>query len=151
MKIAQKIKKITKVLKKNKSDRVYIYDEEVEALHQSKFLRVYAALGFIHLPKRQKYNPERHNLKSRPSSANPATFLNPATPRPVTSSPAPSFSTMIEEDCEEELEVITLEADLPPKTDEGDQDEPLPVVIAWEYPEEEMPVFLSIGYLHQGY
>ena len=145
MKIAQKMKKITKVLRKNKPDRVYIYDEEVEALHHSKFLRFYSALGFIHIPKRQKYDPESHNQSSRPSTA------RPATPHPITSSPAPSCSTLIEEDFEEVVEVITLEADLPPKADEGDQVEPLPVVIAWEYPEEEMPVFLSIGYLHQGY
>ena len=133
MKMSKTLKKVTKCFRKKRSDRVYVYDEEVEAYRRSRFARFYGALGFIHVPRREKYQPE---VRVRESPL-----------------PLPSRSTSVEgEEWEVEgVEVLTLEGDLPPRTEEGEQLEPLPVIIAWEYPEEQMPVFLDFHYFDRGY
>ena len=61
--------------KEEKSDRVYIYDEE--SLHRSKFLKFYSALGFIHTPQRQEYDPETHHQSSlhRTAHVSPSSHL----------------------------------------------------------------------------
>jgi hypothetical protein len=45
-----------------------------------------------------------------------------------------------------ELEEIDLEQEVERDESLGDQEEPLPLIIAFEYPEEEMPVWFHLGY-----
>ena len=108
MKMSKTLKKVTKCFRKKRSDRVYVYDEEVEAYRRSRFARFYGALGFIHVPRRERYQPEVRE--------SPLPLLSP--------------STSVEWEVEG-VEVLTLEGDLPPRTEEGEQLEPLPVIIAW--------------------
>ena len=61
---------------------------------------------------------------------------------------SPSSETWEDQDCdftdlEEDLEVIILGEDLPPVESEGSQEEPLPLLVAWE---ESEPRFFYLGY-----
>ena len=137
------LKKVSKTLRRKKSDRVYVFDEEVEAYRKSRFIRFYSAIGFIHAPKREKYDPEKF-----PSTAQSP---RPRSPRPRSPRPRSPCNTIRPEQEEEEVEVVTLGRDLPPRPEEGEPWDPLPVIIAWEYPEEDMPVFLDFHYLDRGF
>ena len=134
MKVAKTLK--TMLRRRKNKDRVYVYDEEVECIHRSAFMKVFSAIGFVHLPKRQKYQPE---TLPKPSKLNtPPTTLH-------------TGDMHLEDVLEEDIEVINLGDSLPPNPLEGQPWDPMAIVIAWEYPEEEMPVFLDFHYLGYGY
>ena len=104
MKVVKTLKTVLRRMKNR--DRVYVYDEEVECIHRSTFMRVYSAIGFVHLPKRQKYQP----------ATSPTVF---------TSLYSSSTSGCVSPGCsvlEEDIDVITLGDDIPPRA----------IIIAWE-------------------
>ena len=126
---------------------MYVYDPDLEHYRKSWFLKFYSALGCIHLPKPEKYNPDSFtdisgldkpaNLKEDPSTTN--------LPFQRVQSSCEAYTEDLDF-VEDDLEVISLEEDLPPVESEGDQESPLAMLIAWEYPEEEMPKFFYLGY-----
>ena len=127
--------------RKRNRDRVYVYDPDLEHYRTSWFLRFYSALGCINIPQPEKYQPgEFTNIFS--STEDKETSTTPS----FQNLQSTSGSGNLLEDEDEDLEVITLGEDLPPVESEGDQDYPLAMLIAWEYPEEEMPKFFYLGY-----
>ena len=47
---------------------------------------------------------------------------------------------------EADLETITLDGDISSDETEGEQECPLAMLIAWEFPEEQVPQFFYLGY-----
>ena len=145
MKVSTTLKSIFRRTKNN--DRVYIYeyDEESGRQHRSTFHKFFSAIGIARKAKRQKYDP----LKFSDSSPSPSSPDN----SPSSPSPPPNVQTITptnvydDIDLEDRLELMTLGDDLPPNPLYGEPWDPLAIVIAWEYPEEEMPVFLDFHYL----
>ena len=127
--------------RKRNRDRVYVYHPDLEYCETSWFLKFYSALGCITIPKPEKYCPGDFTDIFRSTDDKDISTI-------------PSFQNLQSafgssnnlEDIEEDLEVITLGEDLPPVESEGDQEYPLAMLIAWEYPEEEMPKFFYLGY-----
>ena len=119
--------------KRRNPDRVYVFDPDVEEFNYRKswFLRFYSALGCISLPKPQKYYPEFTDVFQEP--------LRPKTPAPPVCESCTEFD-------ESDIELIELGDDILPVESEGEQEDPLHMIIAWEYPEEQMPVFHYLGY-----
>ena len=127
--------------RKRNRDRVYVYNPDLEHYRTSWFLKFYSALGCIRIPKPEKYNPgDFTDIFSSTSNQDTSNSLSFQTLQPTLE----SGSDM--DDIEEDLDVITLGEDLPPVESEGDQEYPLAMLIAWEYPEEEMPKFFYLGY-----
>ena len=127
--------------RKRNRDRVYVYNPDLEYYETGWFFKFYAALGCINLPKPEKYSPGNFtNIFSSTDDEDASTIHSFQNLR----SASGSCSSL--EDIEEDLEVITLGEDLPPVESEGDQEYPLAMLIAWEYPEEEMPKFFYLGY-----
>ena len=127
--------------RKRNRDRVYVYDPDLEHYRTSWFLRFYSALGCINIPQPEKYQPgEFSDIFSSSDNKDGST-----SPSFQTLQPAVGSGSDIDE-IEEDLEIITLGEDLPPVESEGDQEYPLAMLIAWEYPEEEMPKFFYLGY-----
>ena len=112
-------------------DRVYLYREKDMA--RSIFRKLTQAIGLK--SKDKKYHPEKFQHSVSTSSSN-------STKSGVMS---PSINTYVPTDEELELEVIEL-VEVPRDESEGEQEEPLPLIIAFEYGEEEMPVWFHFGY-----
>lgn len=129
---------------KQNRDRVYIYDPDY--YQPSWFLRFYRAMGCISIPQPEKYNPDTFtdifDLFKPDVDEDEKEFSNPSKLQ------SPSSETCEDQDCdfadlEEDLEVIILGEDLPPVESEGSQEEPLPLLVAWE---ESEPRFFYLGY-----
>ena len=126
--------------RKRNRDRVYVYDPDLEHYQTSWFLNFYSALGCIRLPRPEKYNPD--DFTDIFSSTEPDA-KDDSTPSFQKLKTAPETNL---DDLEEDIDVIELKEDLPPVESEGDQEYPLAMLIAWEYPEEEGPKFFYLGY-----
>ena len=57
---------IRRFVRKTTTARVYCYDEDYERIRWTPFLRFYSAIGFIRLPKPDKYRPEFDRIFSEP-------------------------------------------------------------------------------------
>ena len=127
--------------RKRNRDRVYVYHPDVEYYQTSWFLKFYSAVGCITIPQPEKYSPgEFTDIFSSSNDKDTTTIPS------FQNLQSASESSSNLEDIDEDLEVITLGEDLPPVESEGDQEYPLAMLIAWEYPEEEMPKFFYLGY-----
>jgi hypothetical protein len=135
--------------RKRNRDRVYVYDPDLEHYRTSWFLKFYSALGCIHLPRPEKYNPDEFTdifgLDKPDVSKKDISTTDPSfqTVKPASETDLVDLNNA---DLEDDLDVISLEDDLPPVESEGDQEYPLAMLIAWEYPKEEMPKFFYLGY-----
>ena len=127
--------------RKRNRDRVYVYDPDLEHYRASWFLRFYSAIGCINIPKPEKYHPGEFTDICSTMGQDDISISSAF----QTYQPAVGSGSDIDE-IEEDLEIITLGEDLPPVESEGDQEYPLAMLIAWEYPEEEMPKFFYLGY-----
>ena len=103
-------------------------------------------MGCISIPQPEKYNPDTFtdifDLFKPDVDEDEKEFSNPSKLQ------SPSSETCEDQDCdfadlEEDLEVIILGEDLPPVESEGSQEEPLPLLVAWE---ESEPRFFYLGY-----
>ena len=129
--------------RKRNRDRVYVYNPDLEQYRTGWFLKFYAALGCINIPTPEKYQPgEFMDIFSCTDNEDASSISSFQTLQPAFG----SANNMDEVEEDQDLEIITLGEDLPPVESEGDQEYPLAMLIAWEYPEEEMPKFFYLGY-----
>ena len=120
-------------------DRVYMMEDKRKPRNfLSRSLR---ALGLK--PRKRKYNPNKFDhISGAP--------LAKIQPQPVVPTKVCSYISLDTDDSDFEdeldLEIIDVEVDVPRDDKLGDQEEPEPLIIAFEYPEEEMPVWFHLGY-----
>ena len=129
--------------RKRNRDRVYVFDSDLEHYNTSWFLKIYSALGCIHLPRPEKYYPD--NFTDICIPIEPEVTSTPSTPYFQTPKPTPlnNLDELDFIDLEDELEVMSMEEDLPPVESDGDQESPLAMLVAWECSE---PKFFYLGY-----
>ena len=149
MKVSSTLKSIFRKEKNN--DRVYIYKEESGHQNRSTLHKFYSAIELARKPKRRKYNPLKFAFNSLSPSSPDNSPSSPSLPHNLQTQAPRNRSRCDDVDLEDGLEVITLGDDLPPNPLDGEPWDPLAIVIAWEYPEEEMPVFLDFHYMGYGY
>ena len=134
------VQKIKSVFRYRKNpDRVYMIEEDTKP--RIFATRFYKALGLK--PRDRKYNPEKFDPVLNPLpqiSSSHIALPTKAIPN------NPSNLDTSEFDDELELDIIDLEVEVPRDASLGDQEEPEPLIIAFEYPEEEMPVWFHLGY-----
>ena len=131
------VKSFKSVFCRRNPDRVYVMEDTRKP--QNLLTRCMKALGFK--PMERKYNPDEFNHRSDPSFSDELT----ASQNKI----VPNCNILLDTDESEddlELDIIDLEVEVPRDESLGDQEEPLPMVIAFEYPEEEMPVWFHLGY-----
>ena len=125
-----------------------MYDPDLEFYNTSLFLKFYSALGCINLPKREKYQPEEFtDIFSKPEIKSTSCNQLDNFPKDGT-----IYTSILEtKEVEEmEIETIILDGDLSPDEAQGEQEYPLPMLIAWEFTEEDEPKFFYLGYNWKG-
>ena len=121
-----------------------MYDPDLDYYNKSWFLKFYSALGCINLPKREKYNPDYFTDIFSSSTTNNTTCSQHDNFQKQGTTDRGYMETEIVE--ETDLETITLDGDFSSDETEGEQECPLAMLIAWEFPEEQMPQFFYLGY-----
>ena len=134
------VHKIKSVFRYRKNpDRVYMIEDGTKP--RNVVTRFYKALGLK--PRDRKYNPEKFDPVLNPlPQISSALWVLPT--KAISNSPS-NLNTS-EFDDELELDIIDLELDVPRDASLGDQEEPEQLIIAFEYPEEEMPLWFHLGY-----
>ena len=117
-------------------DRVYLYEERRSHSFFRRFLNKFGIKQ-----RDRKYHPEKFQFSDVSSVSIRAKTSHP---RAVQSRVNDSDPAVFEEDLD--IEIIDLEVEVPIDETVGEQEEPLPLIIGFEYPEEEMPVWFHLGY-----
>ena len=134
------VQKIKSVFRYRKNpDRVYMIEDDTKP--RNVVNRFYKALGLK--PRDRKYNPEKFDPVLNPLPQISSSHI--ALPTKAIPNNSSNLDTS-EFDDELELDIIDLEVEVPRDASLGDQEEPEPLIIAFEYPEEEMPVWFYLGY-----
>ena len=130
---------IKSVFRRRKNpDRVYLFEEDRRS--RNFLRRLYATLGLKH--RDRKYQPEKFNQVPKLSSFSTRPNISP----PQSTSCNTNFIPDITDLEDLDLEIIDLDIEVPRDESLGEQEEPLPLIIGFEYPEEEMPVWFHFGY-----
>ena len=91
----------------------------------------------------EKYYPDNFTDICIPIEPDVKVTSTPSTPYFQTPKPLNNLDELDLTDLEDELEVMSMEEDLPPVESDGDQESPLAMLVAWESSE---PKFFYLGY-----